>query len=299
VTIASSRADSVLLLAGGALVATIIEWKTFGYLLPDTAVAKATSGPLSMSLPSLLGFALAIGRAHLGSSFFGIVTPVALALSGVALLSTKKSRIFGIFINAGVPLFFALILLRQQAVQGFRYFISIEFFVLAFNLYSLEANPVRNDEPLKTKRTASILALGCILFVWLLYDLGKLKVISDGRTDGWKRLSTMNLGFLRAKNGVAWDVGMIGYFTDGYIVDPNGLVNGRKAAAMSPKERLNTICGRNDIEFIFANEGQLHQVTKCLELSGWREIGRFEFPNASGLPDTHLLLVHPNTLRDQ
>jgi hypothetical protein len=294
-----NRAACVWLLASGALLAALVEWQTFGHLLPDTAIAKAASGLPIVSLSSLFGFAAAVGRAHLGSSFFGVATPVALALSGIALLSTTREKAFAIVVNTGVPLFFLLVFLRQQAVQGYRYFISVEFFVLAFNLYSLEAEPGKNAEPVEVRRKWPIVVIVCILLAWISYDLGKLKLITDGRAAGWETFASMRPGFLKARRGVAWDVGMVGFFTDGYILDPNGLVNGRKAATLSPEGRRSAICKRSDIEFVFANSGQLDQISQCLNLSGWRELGRFDFPNFNGLPDTHLLLVSPKAMRDE
>jgi hypothetical protein len=57
--------------------------------------------------------------------------------------------------------------------------------------------------------------------------------------------------------GIAWDVGFVGYFSNGVILDGDGLINGREIARMQKRDRLQNFVSSHSIKFVFANDGQL------------------------------------------
>ncbi len=83
---------------------------------------------------------------------------------------------------------------------------------------------------------------------------------------------------------------MIGYFSRGDILDPNGLVNGREIARIASSERLELL-KNNTIDFVFVNEGQRNILEKYFDLSNFVYAGEFQFPNSRSGDDTHYLLV--------
>jgi hypothetical protein len=86
-------------------------------------------------------------------------------------------------------------------------------------------------------------------------------------------------------------VGFIGYFSHATILDGNGLVNGLAIARQPRAERLREFVQRHPIRFVFVNEPQLHELATVLDAQDWETRASFDFPNFSGNPDTHFLLV--------
>lgn len=281
-----SNLPPITLLLGGLSGAVVIWWM-FGYLLPDTAVAKAgMSSGLSFSM---LGESLfSVIRVHVASSFFGLAMAICWLWSAFELVKKKKNLVYSVVLNSGFLILCLLIFFRQQALQGYRYFIFIEFFLTAYNVYSL-----RWCETCDTDRKVPrlVLLVACVLITgWQFYDFTRLKVINSGRSSSFARFSHADLSYLNKKIGIAWDVGMIGFFSDGYILDPNGLVNGRKFATMKGSDRLSIFSSAN-VDFVFANQEQIATLKPYLNVGGWTEVGQFDFPNFNKLPDTHYLLV--------
>jgi hypothetical protein len=88
--------------------------------------------------------------------------------------------------------------------------------------------------------------------------------------------------------GIAWDVGFVGYFSNGVILDGDGLINGREIARMQKRDRLQNFVSSHSIKFVFANDGQLGGF---LNLSNWTKRGSVDLPNFGGAVDRHYLLV--------
>ena len=282
-------------LVGGAVTALFIIKLSFGAILPDTAVAKSLS-ETNQSFAAY-EFVRSIIQAHAAASYFSVITSICLLIVVGLCLQRNEMRLYVFVYIAGFFTLVLAIILRQQIIQGYRYFIFIEFFIAQFCIYRLaridaSATVLTGFLPRTWDRIPVYVAIICAAAA-LAYDLRRMSVINQGRSETLIKFTELNLAQLRGLHGVAWDVGMIGYFSKGQILDPNGLVNGRQFAALSRIKRLNQICQSKDIKFIFVNTGQLEAIRKCIDTDGWVSLGAFNFPNFSGHLDTHWLFVSP------
>lgn len=289
----------VVLLAIGAGLGVVIIYATFGYMLPDTAVAKAAKGHVEINLfTDLIDFVRLVVMVHFAASLFGVGVGLCFLLSIFkCLLSVKPSGGKGVFfiLNVCFIVFLALIFIRHQALQGYRYFVAIEFFLLTYNIMSL---PESKSLTLNgfIRNNAVLLVVISLVVSWNIFDFSRLQIISSGRSRTFHEFADKDIKFLSEKNGVAWDVGMIGFFSDGRILDPNGLVNGRDFADKTSQERLDSICRDDKIDFVFANMEQLRALNKCLDTNKWTTVNSYDFPNFNGQPDTHYLIVRPDMM---
>lgn len=90
----------------------------------------------------------------------------------------------------------------------------------------------------------------------------------EGRSRTYRVLRDADLSPLQDRLGVAWDVGMIGYFSGGRILDPNGLVNGRAFAMLTAGERLERIASE-PVDFAFVNAEQQAALERVVPVKGW------------------------------
>lgn len=292
-------------LGAGAAVGLGVIYATFGRLLPDTAIAKshtlAAFAPLQAALISL-GDVL---RGHAAASSLGIIMLGAAGISAFAAARNARNRGFVVVLNASFLLLVALIVWRQQAVQGYRYFVFIEFFLLAFNIAVLEdPNHAAKTrvEPAgsmsRSPRFAVIAGLLGLTFIgWQAFDLSRLYLITAGRSVSFEKFENADFHDLYASYGIAWDVGMIGYFSRATILDGNGLVNGPAVARMTTAQRLQTFVSEHPIRFVFVDDGQIAALRAVLDVSGWQMRESFDFPNFSGRPERHYLFVRPDDAR--
>jgi hypothetical protein len=267
-------------IAGFALILII-----FGRLLPDPAVAKQEySG--SMKLFDVFDSVLWILKAHVGASFFGMGLLIVWAVSASLAYRTNQNAIKYCVLaaNSSMLLFILLLLLSHQDVQGVRYYIFIEAFLVALN-YLFLSNTRQDVRP---KPIAYLVFV--IMLLWITFDAVSFYKISAGRSETYKRFTETDYSYLQNKRGIAYDIGMIGFFTKGYILDMSGLVNGRQKAELSSERRLEAAAS-DMVDFIFANSDQLRDINAYIDTSTWNTLGEFDFPNASGNPDTHFLIV--------
>ena len=173
-------------------------------------------------------------------------------------------------------------------VQGIRYFIFLETFLISYNLLICNTYDFNQLVHKKTNyKYILCLFIPLLISPWLWHDFNGLKRISEGRSQTFLNLSNQDLGCLNNKNLIAWDVGMIGYFSKSFILDPNGLVNGRELAKLRGDDRLNQLIKNNDIDYAFVNEFQLKD---------WINLGSYKFPNfKKNSQDIHYLLKKPNS----
>ena len=87
---------------------------------------------------------------------------------------------------------------------------------------------------------------------------------------------------------------MIGYFSQARILDGNGLINGLDVARMTRTDRLHLFVTSRPVRFIYANAGQLAALNGVLDVSHWAVRETFDFPNFSGDPDRHFLIIRPD-----
>jgi hypothetical protein len=279
---------SLVLVIGAALSLALVRVH-FGSLLPDTAIAKAGGG---RAVDVLVNSA----KAHAAASMFGIGTVAVWLSSLIAALQRGLRRTLVITMNSGLLVFIAMAAIRHQEVQGYRYFVPLECFLIGFNIGILQLRPPSaaarlhfHSMPQRTQRIYGSVA-GLLVVCWWLFDWHRLQIVNDGRATTYETFRRLDLSDLSERSGLAWDVGMIGYFSGGRILDANGLVNGREMAAEPYTQRLQQLTDQR-VDFVFANRQQQDQISKLLRGGSWILRASFEFPNLSGDPDTHYLLV--------
>jgi hypothetical protein len=290
---------SALSLALGTAAGLAIIYAVFGYILPDTAIAKAHALAGSSFPETVVTTIFDIAKAHVGASFFGVVVVAAWAWSFLAAARQAPNASFIVLLNAAFALLIVLIIWRQQAVQGYRYFVFIEFFLLAFNTAALDWKPPRSPAAYAQPRITSTLGLALIFIAflsWQIYDVQKLRSVSKGRSESFAKFQSANFNDLSGSDGIAWDVGLIGYYSHATILDGNGLIDGRNIARLPKQDRIMFFVNSYPIRFVFANDGQLKELEGLIDLSGWVTRETFDFPNYSGQPDRHYLLVRPNKM---
>ena len=269
----------------------------FGSFTPDTSLAK---GGLKYDLSY---FAFNLIRAHVSASIFGVSLILSLFISLYSIyknsnnLNQNNQINFAYLINLSLPAIILLILIKGQMIQGIRYFIFIETFLISFNLLICNEYYLKKfTEHKKNYRYYIYLFIPLLISPWLWHDFDVLNKISYGRTQTFLNLSNQDLRCLNNKNLIAWDVGMIGYFSKSVILDPNGLVNGRELAKLSEDDRLNQFIENNNLDYVFVNDKQMRQVGKYLNLTKWIKLGSYSFPNFNkNSQDIHYLLKSPKS----
>lgn len=274
------------LLVGNLLAMALIVLRMHA-LLPDTAVAKAHAND---SLYKTLAAAThAIG----GGLSFGVGMLLLWLLSLFFLLHIRRLSLPLLFANAPFPLTLCLAGLRGQEIQGIRYLVWTLLFSILWNIFELAAAPsslrIERDAPGRVL-TYALLALILIaqpLEFWLVYpilhDSAKLMAMIPHR----------HLDVLQGKLGVASDVGVIGYFTKANICDPDGLIDGREFARLTPHQR-NLACAAQKPDFLYLDLNELGTFNVVMPFADWQVCGEYEM---SGLrfKDTHYLIVPPST----
>jgi hypothetical protein len=134
--------------------------------------------------------------------------------------------------------------------------------------------------------------LGTALAI-LPYESLRMHAVLSQRARTMKAFEAQHLDLLHDKQGVAFDIGYIGYFSQARMCDLAGLVNGRQAARMSLTAR-EFACTANQPGFMFFNVGQMQRLNKILPIGDWQVCGQYDFVNFQ-TPDMHYLLLPPNT----
>jgi hypothetical protein len=274
----------------------------FGRILPDTAIAKAhVIADMSRSAAALTTVR-DIAKAHAAASSLGVIVVIGMLGSFVAAMRTARRGYFVGVLNAGFALLLVLIVWRQQAIQGYRYFVFIEFFLFAFNVAVLNVSKEPRDRPaiqarpwdgFKSPFAAAL--LGVVFVGWQAFDLYKLRTISAGRAVSFETFQSTDFTDLKGTNGIAFDVGMIGYFSQATILDGSGLVNGLEVARMTRDDRLHLFATAYPVRFFYVNEPQLAALREFLNVSRWAVRATFDFPNFAGDPDRHFLMVRQDS----
>jgi hypothetical protein len=277
---------SLPFIIGGLLGACIIVL-IFGNFLPDSAIAKQSQSGTLYVLKTLE----TIFTAHFAASFFGIGLLILWVTSLVFAYRTGQNnvRVFILVTNTGILLFILLLLITQQQIQGIRYFIFIEVFLIALNILCLP----NVGQIFKPRKSAYIVFI--ITLIWIAFDSVIFYRLQSGRSESYKHFVETDYNYLENMKGIAWDIGMVGYFTRADILDVSGIVNGRKKASLTNEQRLESF-SKEKIYFVFVNDSQLKAIKKFIDVSNWRIVGEFDFPNVSGKPDSHYLIVNPYVL---
>lgn len=267
----------------------------FGSFTPDTSIAKAgVKYNISYFITSIL-------RPHFGASLFGISLAISLLLSFYLIyvnkisLNNKNLNSFSYLINFSFPLMLILIFFKGQMIQGIRYLVFLETFLISFNLLTSKNYDLSGFVNKRTYyKYLSLFLVPLILSPWLWNDFKVLKKISKGRSESFINLSNRDFKCLRNKNLISIDFGMISYFSKAFILDPSGLVNGRDLAKLNMDERMNEFLKNKNIHYAFLNDEQIEELKGYLNLRDWETIGSYKFPNfGKNSDDIHYLLKSP------
>ena len=119
--------------------------------------------------------------------------------------------------------------------------------------------------------------------------------IFRGRIEALDTFRHQDLEGLRGRLGIAEDVGFVGYFTEGDLCDPYGLVNGRAAAKRLYAQRFEACMARHPV-FAFGSREFLQKVKFHQDLTGWSVCGSYPFENVR-TRDVHFLVVAPSIVQ--
>jgi len=295
-TLRPLRVDRVAVsLALGSALGVASLYAIFGAVLPDTAIAKAAAGPPSIS--TSIATLLDIAKAHAAASSLGVIVFSAWLYSAIRVIRHGTNRSFSMILNATFPLIIAMIAIRHQAIQGYRYFVFMEFFLLAYNIAVVDTEREPPKPRVAQPHSWNWVAAACLIVVWVCWqamDFRRFSNMIESRAASFVKIRDANLTDLKGTYGIAWDVGLIGFFSEATILDGNGLVNGREFARLSEADRLRWFVAHHPIKFVFGNEAQLIELREFIDLHSWRTRETLDFQNFSAQPDRHFMIVRPD-----
>jgi hypothetical protein len=276
------------LLVGNLLAMALIVFKMHA-LLPDTAVAKA-HGDDSL-YKTLVAAAHAIG----GGLSFGVGMLLLWLLTLFFLLHIRRLSLPLLFANAPFPLTLCLAGLRGQEIQGIRYLVWTLLFSILWNIFELAAADVPSSSRIEQDALRRILTYALLALILIAQPV-EFRLVYPVLHDSAKLMATIphrHLDVLQGKLGVASDVGIIGYFTKANICDPDGLIDGREFARLTPHQR-NLACAAQKPDFLYLDLNELGTFNVVMPFANWQVCGEYEL---SGLrfKDTHYLIVPPST----
>jgi len=248
-------------------------------LLPDTAVAKSGSA-------SWQAFTAA-ATVLVGALTFGVGLLLLWLLTLFLLFRTGRFSVPTLLANVVFPTVLILAALRGQEIQGARYLVWTFFFSTLWNL--LELGSIDSERPLVKHSNSLIYSFLVVLLLVLPLDCKVMYRVLTTRVNTMKVFEGQHLAVLQGKEGMASDIGYIGYFSKAKICDIAGLVNGRAAARLSGYERL-AACAASDPDFLFGNASQLKTMFRLIPMKGWEVCTHYDFGNVR-TPDTHYLLL--------
>ncbi len=274
----------------GGLAAAGLIVLTMHALLPDTALAKAFGAGAWQDTFAMTAVTVA-------SSFsFGVGLLLLWICSIAALVAWDRPRWADLPGNLLFPLVLLASATRGQQIQGIRYFGWTLFFPLLWNLLRVAGGDQRPAPGFARGLGALLLLFFVALlpaFVWEAKTFHRLFLDRGAALNQFRAQG--QLGSLRGQLGVAEDVGFVGYFTQGDICDPYGLVNGRAAAKLKYAQRFDQCMAMHPV-FAFGSREFLQKVTFQRSLAGWSVCGAYPFDNVRS-PDVHYLAVAPEQAR--
>ena len=264
-------------LAVGGLAALATIWLEFGAFVSDAGLAKQ-SGPQS------IGAAIwAILWPTATSMTFGLgllaVWLVSLAMCG---LLWPGRRVAVLAANVALPLLALGVARTGQGVVGVRYVAWLYLFQAAFNLELARLAPEAARQALATRvgRRAPLALAGLAAVVWAgatVYESRRIELVI--RADGGRLvdMAADDLSALSRQKGIAYDVGFIGYLTDGVILDMNGLINGREVSRLSLEERARRFAAESP-QFVFLTPDQVDHLAQWFDLRDFLVWRVYELP---------------------
>ena len=273
----------------GSILALLTMRAIFGYVLPDTAVAKANGRP---SLEALYLFFHVCGSATLlgVGSFVLLVLSAIFAWRRIALdRGDGNGRLVFLAANLNLPFILLLSCVRGQAIQAVRYVLWAMFFGIAWNLLSLAAGGVQETwRPVERK---SVYATAVVFLLLLPVDVWLGGHAMLGRVHTYRQMRDESLDRLAGHTMLADDIGFIGYFSQANVCDMNGLVNGRQFAALTQVQRIQA-CVDQHPDAIFLTIPRVLVMPNYIAdfRTNWIACERVDFPNVR-TDDRHFLMV--------
>lgn len=280
----------------GVLLGIITIWSIFGHVSPDTAIAKQSSmiSPFD-ALKRMLAPMVSAGTFGLG-------------LAGVWLLLTIQKLREGrwrlaLTVGALPVALWIIVTLRGMSVQGIRHiawaFIPPVIVALEDGARSLPVVDRAMAEPqtfvarLASRPMVVAAAVAALAAVWGLESMVTQRVL-EGRSGVLRSFIAERAHYeeLSTLPGVTYDLGFISYFTDGKLLDMNGLVHGRRFAGAGLQKRLARV--ETEVpDFLFVTSGQATELAEHVEMDEFTPVRLVEFTNVRG-DDAHYLFVrHP------
>jgi len=271
------------LLLGALLALTFIRLKMH-FLLPDTALAKSTGIPSWFSALHVTGTVLASALSFGAGMFFLWILTIILVLRAGA------SFIPALFANSVFPILLFLAALRGQQIQGARYFVWTLFFSVLWNI--LEIGRLSPD---REGRRGFVPVYGFIVLLLLAapFEARLMAPMLRERANIMKTFESQHFEVFQGKQGVAYDVGYVGYFSRASICDLAGLVNGREKATLNRNARI-AACAASHPDFLYLNAGQIDSISHLLSLKDWQVCGHYDYNNVH-TSDRHYLLLPSST----
>ncbi|HEY4381284.1 MAG TPA: hypothetical protein VGN01_13115 [Acidobacteriaceae bacterium] len=246
---------------------------TMGHLLPDTALAKE-------GLPFFLVLQIAVHEIAATLSF-GL--GLCLVWMASAVSAWRVNPRSALICNLPFPVLILLAAAKGQQIHGIRYLVWALLFSITWNLLATRTVPQR--------RPIFVVVLACALALAWIVEVPIILRVDRGRAQNLDAMEHGHLDQLRGE-GLAGDVGYIGYFSQAPICDIDGLVNGRAAALMPEKQRIQA-CIAAKPSFLFLSDTQtefLNVFYKISDQTEWLNCGSVNFTNVGG-SDHHTLLV--------
>jgi hypothetical protein len=257
---------------GSGLSLSFIEL-TMGHILPDTALAKE-----GLHFFGVLGLA-----AHEIAATFSFGSGLIALWIATALPAWRAEPRSAVICNLPFPALILLAATKGQQIQGIRYVLWALLFSIVWNL--LMSARVGQWRP------AVLAAFICALLVSWIIELPRVLRVDRGRASTLWVMEHGNLDRLHGE-GLAADVGYLGYFSGAPLCDLSGLVNGRAAAIHTDSERAE-LCVASKPAFLFLSatqRGALDHKNHLNSHEDWIECGTVDFTNVNS-DDRHWLMV--------
>ncbi|MGD0920769.1 MAG: hypothetical protein ABSA70_03275 [Terriglobia bacterium] len=286
-------------LAMGGCLAVLITYFWAGHLLPDTAVAKALG---RVDIAQLWG----VARAFSASFSLGIGLLLIWAICLVVAFradAIRRNHLCSLLVaNSVLPLMVTATVVRGQYVHGVRYFLWPLMFMIVWDVllvfspapaWEQHAIPLARLRPRRRIAvTASLILLAC---VWGVEGRVVRRITADA-SQVYLEMRSDHLDALVGKPGMAFDVGLISYFSRAQVCDLSGLVNGRALAQAAPEERAR-YCVAQAPTFAFVTPAQAVSLRSLIDFDSWVLCRKYWLSNVA-VREPHYLLVRPDVARE-
>ena len=281
-------------LSVGVLVVMATLHHVYGSLLPDTAIAKATSISMFVEATTVARTVASSFLLGMGSALLWVATAFFLLRAYLLGGARASTLIAWACANAPFPLIVSLAAARGQGIDGVRYFIWCFVFSTVWNVLALDLNAQERQAP--DAQDSSWLRIMVPVYVAFLVCIGPPDWYyghrtMQGRGSTYAAMRNAGLGTLKGRNLVAGDIGFIGYFSQANVCDLSGLVNGRAFARTDSVRRVDVCASRNPT-VLFVRQDEARDLSKRMDLREWVVCQRFDFQNVHSL-DRHYLVLPP------